>query len=83
LFVSFEAPKVTKSAFQQQGFFSHVAFALQISQNPGLQNVALLRLAAGGRVRSNPLLPQLLLCPFRRSWPPLFWLILPEAVLLI
>jgi hypothetical protein len=52
-----------------------MALALQISQNHGLQNVALLRSLC-------PTLQQLLLCPCRSTWPPLFYLILPEAVLL-
>jgi len=55
-FVTFEASKVTKNACQQKGFSSHWAFALQIRQNHGLQNAALLR-------SLHPALQQLLLCP--------------------
>ena len=56
--VTFVATKVTKSACQQKGFFPHLAFALQISQNHGLQNVAPLR-------SLKAWLQQLLLCPIR------------------
>jgi hypothetical protein len=51
--------KVTKKCFQQRGFFAHNAFALQIGQNHGLQNLALLSRPA------CPSLLQVLLCPSR------------------
>jgi hypothetical protein len=74
-FVTFVATKVTKKAFSRNASLPHLAFALQIRQNHGLQNVAPLR-------SLYPTLQQLLLCPFRRTGPPLFCLISSEAVLL-
>jgi hypothetical protein len=50
------------------------AFARQIWQNHGLQNLALLF------VRAGPALRQVLLCPCGRAGPALFCLILSEAV---
>jgi hypothetical protein len=38
--VTFVATKVTKKAFSKKASLPHMAFALQISQNHGLQNVA-------------------------------------------
>jgi hypothetical protein len=67
--------KVTKKSSQQKCFFALPAFALQIWQNHGLQNIALL-LSLKADTRQN------LLCPFQCSRPPLFCLILAEAVLL-
>jgi hypothetical protein len=63
------------NAFSRKASLPHMAFALQINQNNGLQNVALL-------CSLNPTLQQLLQCPFQRTWLSLFWLISPEAVLL-
>jgi hypothetical protein len=54
--VTFEAPKVTKSAAQQKGFFAARAFALQIRQNLGCN------LFAGEPVAFRPLCKKLL-CP--------------------
>jgi hypothetical protein len=41
--VTFVATKVTKKAFSREASLPHKAFALQSSQNHGLQKVALLR----------------------------------------
>ena len=55
--VTFVATKVTKKAVSRKASLPHKAFALQINQNHGLQNVAPLR-------SHWPMLQQLLLCPF-------------------
>jgi hypothetical protein len=65
-FVTFGAPKVTKSACQQKGFFAAPGLPCKINQNHGLQNVAPTS-PAGRQVRSNPSPRQLLLCSFLRS----------------
>ncbi|MGF7077225.1 hypothetical protein [Mucilaginibacter sp. 3215] len=72
-FVLFLDKKNQKSS-QQIGFFARKAFALQTGQNHGLQLFC--PAFTGSRSCKN------LLCPFLRSWPPLFCPLSPEAYLL-
>jgi hypothetical protein len=67
--------KVTKKSSQQRGFFSLLAFSLQIKQNLVRKSFALLRLTF--QRFSKTCFP-----PCYRTCPALFCLLSPEAYLL-
>jgi hypothetical protein len=68
--------KSNQKGFQQKGFFAALGLYPANQVKPRAAKCC-------PTIRSpNPTLQQLLLCPFLRSEPTLFYLISPEAVLL-
>ena len=74
-FVTFVATKVTKKAFSRKASLPTRPLPCKSGKNHGLQNVAPLRSLWAFASATIAM-------PLPRSWPPLFCLIAPEAVLL-